>query len=248
MRGVRPTRPVHGDLGRLPAGARSIRIRPRSTMRAVAAGWAADNGRTGHRRRPGWPSRAAVRAERWRRGSPSAPPMGRRRRLCSSCCTSRCSTTARRRRRRSSLATPGFDGPRSTQMWQHYLAGNRPRPTPCRLAPPNWPVCASTLITCSELDPLRDEAVDYALRLMWAGVATELHVFPGTCHGFDSLRPGLGNQSAAVRATGRGAEAGVASAGELARDGGVVGVDMCWINHPKESIGQRRVLLCLNRH
>jgi acetyl esterase len=45
------------------------------------------------------------------------------------------------------------------------------------------------LITCSELDPLRDEAVDYALRLMWAGVATELHVFPGTCHGFDSLLP-----------------------------------------------------------
>ena len=45
------------------------------------------------------------------------------------------------------------------------------------------------LITCSELDPLRDEAVDYALRLLRAGVATELHVFPGTCHGFDSLLP-----------------------------------------------------------
>lgn len=48
---------------------------------------------------------------------------------------------------------------------------------------------AGALITCSELDPLRDEAVDYALRLMRAGVATELHVFPGTCHGFDSLAP-----------------------------------------------------------
>ncbi|MGZ8809102.1 MAG: alpha/beta hydrolase, partial [Mycobacterium sp.] len=48
---------------------------------------------------------------------------------------------------------------------------------------------ASALITCSELDPLRDEAMDYALRLMWAGIATELHVFPGTCHGFDSLLP-----------------------------------------------------------
>jgi acetyl esterase len=48
---------------------------------------------------------------------------------------------------------------------------------------------ASAFISCSELDPLRDEAVDYALRLMWAGVATELHVVPGTCHGFDSLLP-----------------------------------------------------------
>jgi acetyl esterase/lipase len=24
---------------------------------------------------------------------------------------------------------------------------------------------------------------------MWAGVPTELHVFPGTCHGFDSMVP-----------------------------------------------------------
>ncbi len=45
------------------------------------------------------------------------------------------------------------------------------------------------LITCSELDPLRDEAIDYAVRLMRSGVATELHVFPGTCHGFDALVP-----------------------------------------------------------
>lgn len=44
-------------------------------------------------------------------------------------------------------------------------------------------------VSCSDLDPLRDEAVDYALRLMRAEVATELHVFPGTCHGFDSLLP-----------------------------------------------------------
>ena len=48
---------------------------------------------------------------------------------------------------------------------------------------------APAFISCSELDPLRDEAIDYALRLMWAGVAAELHVFPGTCHGFDSLVP-----------------------------------------------------------
>jgi ferredoxin len=47
----------------------------------------------------------------------------------------------------------------------------------------------SALITCSELDPLRDEAVDYAVRLMRSGVAVELHVFPGTCHGFDAFVP-----------------------------------------------------------
>ena len=41
----------------------------------------------------------------------------------------------------------------------------------------------------AEIDPFRDEAVEYALRLLRAGVPTELHVFPGTCHGFDSLLP-----------------------------------------------------------
>jgi acetyl esterase len=86
-------------------------------------------------------------------------------------------------------AMPGFDGPAVRQMWGHYLADE---PVPADAAPARADELsgiASTLITCSELDPLRDEAVDYALRLMWAGVATELHVFPGTCHGFDSLLP-----------------------------------------------------------
>jgi acetyl esterase len=86
-------------------------------------------------------------------------------------------------------ATPGFDGPAVEQMWRHYLAGE---PVPADAVPARTGELAgvaSTLITCSELDPLRDEAVDYALRLMWAGVSTELHVYRGTCHGFDSLLP-----------------------------------------------------------
>lgn len=87
-------------------------------------------------------------------------------------------------------STPGFDGPAAELMWRHYLAGE-PGPSgavPARVA--DLTGLAPAFISCSELDPLRDEAVDYALRLMWAGVATELHVVPGTCHGFDSLLPG----------------------------------------------------------
>jgi acetyl esterase len=86
-------------------------------------------------------------------------------------------------------STPGFDGPAVSQMWHHYAAGEA---VPADAVPgraDELTGVATALITCSELDPLRDEAVDYALRLMWAGVATELHVFPGTCHGFDSLLP-----------------------------------------------------------
>ena len=81
------------------------------------------------------------------------------------------------------------DGPAVTLMWQHYLASELVPVGAVPARADDLAGVASALITCSELDPLRDEAVDYALRLMWAGVATELHVFPGTCHGFDSLLP-----------------------------------------------------------
>jgi acetyl esterase/lipase len=83
--------------------------------------------------------------------------------------------------------TPGFDGPATVAMWRNYLGG---REAPAAAVPAratDLAGLAPALITCSDLDPLRDEALDYARRLMTAGVATELHVFPGTCHGFDSL-------------------------------------------------------------
>ncbi|MGB8406041.1 MAG: alpha/beta hydrolase [Mycobacterium sp.] len=85
--------------------------------------------------------------------------------------------------------TPGFDGAAVELMWRYYRAGTD---LPVRAVPGRCDELSgvpTTLITCSELDPLRDEAIDYALRLMWAGVAVELHVYPGTCHGFDSLLP-----------------------------------------------------------
>jgi acetyl esterase/lipase len=86
-------------------------------------------------------------------------------------------------------ATPGFDGPATWEMWRHLGAGEAVAADAVPARCEDLVGLAPALITCSELDPLRDEAIDYALRLMWAGVATELHVFPGTCHGFDSLLP-----------------------------------------------------------
>ena len=87
------------------------------------------------------------------------------------------------------VTTPGFDGPAVTQMWRHYIAGESTPPEAVPGRVDELTGLPSTLITCSELDPLRDEAVDYALRLLWSAVATESHIFPGTCHGFDSLLP-----------------------------------------------------------
>ena len=46
-----------------------------------------------------------------------------------------------------------------------------------------------SLIQAGELDVFRDENVAYATRLMQAGVATELHVYPGAYHGWDAVAP-----------------------------------------------------------
>jgi acetyl esterase/lipase len=39
-------------------------------------------------------------------------------------------------------------------------------------------------VSVGSVDGFLDEDVDYALRLNHAGVATELHVYPGACHGY----------------------------------------------------------------
>ncbi|MFL6118514.1 alpha/beta hydrolase [Actinophytocola sp.] len=46
-----------------------------------------------------------------------------------------------------------------------------------------------TYLDVGDLDLLRDEAVDFARRLSWAGVPVELHVYPGGIHGGESLAP-----------------------------------------------------------
>jgi acetyl esterase/lipase len=44
-------------------------------------------------------------------------------------------------------------------------------------------------ISVGDIDLFLDENIDYAKRLLDAGVPTELHVYPGGCHGFNSMAP-----------------------------------------------------------
>jgi acetyl esterase/lipase len=44
-----------------------------------------------------------------------------------------------------------------------------------------------TYVSVCEFDPLRDEGIEYAVRLLHAGVTTELHAYPGTFHGSHQL-------------------------------------------------------------
>lgn len=75
--------------------------------------------------------------------------------------------------------------------WDHYIGEDRtdvsPYAAPARAEdlsglPPAY------VMTC-EHDPLRDEGILYAMRMMEAGVPVELHHYPGTVHGFDLLTP-----------------------------------------------------------
>ena len=57
-----------------------------------------------------------------------------------------------------------------------------------------------TFIMTGALDLFVDEDIDYAKRLIAAGVPTELHVHPGAFHGFDALPgPGVANRAQAAR-------------------------------------------------
>ena len=94
-----------------------------------------------------------------------------------------------------SIATPGWNRPNSVHMWRHYLGplygGNVPSyAAPGRAAdlsglPPAY-------IMTADRDPLRDEGIDYALRLVASDVITEVHNFPGAFHGFDAADPSAG--------------------------------------------------------
>jgi acetyl esterase len=78
-----------------------------------------------------------------------------------------------------------FNSEGARMVWEAYLGDSRddvsPYAAPARATdlsglPPAY-------IYVEEQDPLRDEGIAYANRLMQAGVNTELHVWPGTFHG-----------------------------------------------------------------
>ncbi|WP_319448282.1 MULTISPECIES: alpha/beta hydrolase [unclassified Mycobacterium] len=79
--------------------------------------------------------------------------------------------------------TPWIHRDKVAAAWRHYL-GSVPasqyaapaRATDLSGLPPAY-------IATAEFDPNRDDDIDYAQRLLQAGVQVELHQFPGTFHG-----------------------------------------------------------------
>jgi acetyl esterase len=90
---------------------------------------------------------------------------------------------------RAFVDTPMWNRPKAELSWQHYLG-----PDAGEVSPYASPAVATDLrdlppayVTTMEFDPLRDEGITYALRLMEAGVSVELHSYPGTFHGSAAL-------------------------------------------------------------
>ncbi len=85
--------------------------------------------------------------------------------------------------------TPMWNRPNAELSWDYYLGDQYQRGAdnvPYYAAPARAQELAGlppTYIDTMEFDPLRDEGVLYALKLMQAGVPTELHTYPGTFHG-----------------------------------------------------------------
>jgi acetyl esterase/lipase len=96
---------------------------------------------------------------------------------------------------------PGLPLEASISCWDAYLDGRAggvdvpPYAAPARAT--DLVALPSAYIDCGGLEVFRDEAIEYAQRLMQAGVTVELHVHPAVFHGWDLVAP---NAAISVRA------------------------------------------------
>jgi len=86
---------------------------------------------------------------------------------------------------------PVWDARQCRLMWDYYLGTDRsdvsPYGAPARAR--DLSGLPAAYVLTAESDAVRDEGLEYGLRLMQAGVPAEIHEFPGTFHGFDLMIP-----------------------------------------------------------
>lgn len=81
--------------------------------------------------------------------------------------------------------TPLWNRPNAVVSWRAYLGEGiedvSPYAAPARAK--DLAGLPAAYVSTMEFDPLRDEGIRYAARLLEAGVSVELHQYPGTFHG-----------------------------------------------------------------
>ena len=89
---------------------------------------------------------------------------------------------------RAFIDTPLWNRPAAEQSWAHYLGdlvgGDVPiTAAPGRATADDLSDLPPAYISTMQFDPLHDEGILYAMRLLEAGVNVELHSYPQTFHG-----------------------------------------------------------------
>ena len=86
---------------------------------------------------------------------------------------------------RTFVDTPLWHRANAELSWQYYLGADTTEVSPYAspAIAPDLAGLPPAYVTTMEFDPLRDEGINYALRMLEAGVSVELHSFPGTFHG-----------------------------------------------------------------
>ncbi|WP_433859345.1 alpha/beta hydrolase [Streptomyces kronopolitis] len=78
--------------------------------------------------------------------------------------------------------TPMLDRPNLVVSWKHYLGGAKASAYAAPARAENLSSLPPTFVGVCEYDPLRDEGITFAHRLILAGVKTEVAHYPGTFH------------------------------------------------------------------
>ena len=83
--------------------------------------------------------------------------------------------------------TPFMTRDKVAAIWRHYLGSTPASPYAAPARATDLSGLPPAYIATAEFDPNRDEAIDYTLRLLQAGVLVELHQWPGTFHGSQAI-------------------------------------------------------------
>jgi acetyl esterase/lipase len=82
-----------------------------------------------------------------------------------------------------------WDRPANIEAWQWYLGGGKPDRYAAPARAEDLSGLPPAFIDVGTVDLFRDEDITFAMRLMQAGVPTELHVNPGAYHASEVLAP-----------------------------------------------------------
>jgi acetyl esterase/lipase len=88
--------------------------------------------------------------------------------------------------------------------WNQYLKNIVGEKTPIYAAPAraiDYSNLPPSYISVGELDPFRDETLQYVTNLMNAGVPVEFHLYPGCFHEFEEMVPNVAISKAATEET-----------------------------------------------